>query len=53
MDLLQISAIDRSRDNLIRKVTVKYRNASENQDRETERTVRKLVKLWSENDWNL
>ena len=31
----KISAIDRSRDNLIRKVTVKYRNASGNQDRET------------------
>ena len=49
----KISGIDRSRDNLIRKVTVKYRNAGENHDRETERTVRKLVKLWSEDDWNL
>ena len=46
----KISAIDRSRDNLIRKVTVKYRNASENQDRETERTVRNVVKVWSEDD---
>jgi hypothetical protein len=48
-----ISAIDRSRDGLIRKVTVKYRNASESEDRETDRSVRKLSKLWSEDDWNL
>ena len=48
-----IAGIDRSRDGLIRKVVVKYRNASETQDRETERSVRKLCKLWSEDDWNL
>ena len=48
-----IAGIDRSRDGLIRKVTVKYRNASESQDRETDRSVRKLCKLWSEDDWNL
>ena len=48
-----ISAIDRSRDGLIRKVTVKYRNALELEDRETFRSARKLCKLWSEDDWNL
>ena len=48
-----IADIDRSRDGLIRKVTVKYRNASESQDRETDRSVRKLCKLWSEDNWNL
>ena len=48
-----ISGLDRSKDNLIRKVNVKYRNANETQDRETERSVRKLCKLWSEDDWNL
>ena len=49
----RISGIDRSRDMRIRKVKIKYRNAVENFDRETDRNVRKLVKLWSEDQWNL
>ena len=48
-----VSGIERSRDNLIRKVDIKYRNASENQDRFTNRSVRKICKIWSETDWNL
>ena len=48
-----IAEIERSRDGLIRKVTLKYRNATESQDRTTDRSVRKLCKLWSEDDWNL
>ena len=48
-----ISGLERGRDGLIRKAVVKYRNATESQDRETERSVRKLCKLWSEDDWNL
>ena len=48
-----ISGLERGRDGLIRKAVVKYRNATETQDRETERSVRKLCKLWSEDDWNL
>ena len=41
-----VSGIERSRDNLIR-------NATENQDRFTNRNVRKICKIWSESDWNL
>ena len=48
-----ISALERSRDDLIRTVDIKYRNASEQQDRTTNRSVRKVCKIWSEKDWNL
>ena len=48
-----VSSIERSRDNLIRKVDIKYRNSSESQDRFTNRSVRKICKIWSETDWNL
>ena len=41
------------RDGLIRVVDVKYRNSSENIDRVTERSIRKIVKLWSIDDMNL
>ena len=32
---------------------VKYRNASEQQDRTSYRNVRNICKIWSEDDWNL
>ena len=48
-----VAGIDRGRDGKIRKVKVSYRNAAEDFDRESVRSVRKLVKLWSEADWNL
>ena len=48
-----VSSIERSRDNLIRKVDIRYRNSSESQDRFTNRSVRKICKIWSETDWNL
>ena len=48
-----ISEIERSRDGLIRKVKINYRNASETEDRTTRRSVRNLCKIWSEDDFNL
>ena len=46
--------MERSKDGLIRKVTIKYRNASETRDRTTyRRSVRNLCKIWSEHDWNI
>ena len=48
-----ISAVDRSRDAVIQKVAIKYRNASEHQDRTTLRNVRTICNIWSEDDWNL
>ena len=48
-----IADVERGRDGIIRKVSVKYRNANELQDRVTERSVRRICKLWSEDDWNL
>ena len=47
------SDIEKSRDNVIRKVVIKYRNASEDHDRTTSRSVRSLCKIWSEDDYNL
>ena len=41
-----ISAVDRSRDDVIRKLEIKYRNASEQQDRTTLRNVRTICKIW-------
>ena len=48
-----ISGIEKIRDNLIRKVDIKYRNTTKNQDMFTNRNVRKICKIWSESDWNL
>ena len=48
-----ISEVERSRDGLIRKVLIKYRNSSETQDRTTRRNVRTVCKIWSEDDWNV
>ena len=48
-----IAAVEIGRDNLIRIVEIKYRNASEQQDRTNMRSVRKVCKIWSENDWNI
>ena len=49
----RVCGLDRGRDGIIRKALVKYRNASEAQDCETERSIRRLCKLWSEDDWNI
>ena len=43
----------RSRDGLIRRVIVKYRNSNEEFDRVTERSARKLIKVWSVDDPDL
>ena len=48
-----ISDVEISRDDLIRIVEIKYRNASEGQDRTTRRNVRNVCKIWSEDDWNM
>ena len=48
-----VAALEWSRDEKIRKVTIKYRNATEAQDRTTYRSVRNLCKIWSEDDWNV
>ena len=50
---LALLGLETSRDGLIRKVRIKYRNASENQDRTTIRRVRTIFKIWSEDDLNL
>ena len=49
----RISKLNRSRDGLIRKVVIKYRNSNEDRDRETERSVRTISKLWNCEDGNL
>ena len=38
-----VKAVNRSTDGLVRSVVIKYRNASENVDRETNRAIRQLV----------
>ena len=48
-----VAEIEPSRDGLVRKAAIKYRNASEAEDRTTRRNVRNLCKIWSEDDWNL
>ena len=48
-----IAELEMSRDNLIRKVVIKYRNASESKDRTTRRNVRTVCKIWSVDDFNL
>ena len=46
----RIKQIIRSRDGIIRRAIVKYRNAKENFDRMTERSTRKLIRIWSADD---
>ena len=41
----RVDQIIRGRDGVIRRAVIKYRNASENIQRETERSVRKLIRL--------
>ena len=48
-----VDSLEKSKDGLIRKVLIKYRNASESQDRFTRRNVRTVCKIWSEDDWNM
>ena len=48
-----IDKVERSRDGLVRIVTVKYFNGLDKTPQFTKRTVRKLVKLWSVEDISL
>ena len=48
-----VENLEHGDDGLIRKVLIKYRNASESQDRFTPRSIRTVCKLWSEDDWSL
>ena len=41
----RVDQLVRSRDGLIRRILVKYRNNKENFDRITERSARKLIKI--------
>ena len=49
----RVDQIIRGRDGVIRRAVIKYRNASENVQRETERSVRKLIRLYSVDDPDL
>ena len=49
----RIDNIVRGRDGYIRKAFVKYRNANEEIDRITDRSTRRLIKLYSEDDADL
>ena len=49
----RVDQIIRGRDGIIRRAVIKYRNASENIHRETERSVRKLIRLYSADDPDL
>ena len=49
----RVDQLVRSRDGLIRRILVKYRNNKENFDRITERSARKLIKIWSADDPDL
>ena len=49
----RVDQIIRGRDGVIRRAVIKYRNASENIQRETERSVRKLIRLYSADDPDL
>ena len=49
----KIDQIIRGRDGIIRRVVVKYRNAKEEFDRVTDRSARKLIKLYSADDPDL
>ena len=48
-----VDQIVRGRDSVIRKVIVKYRNSGEDFDRVTDRSARKLIKLYSTDDPDL
>ena len=48
-----IAELERSRDGLIRKAKIKYRNATESEDITTRRSVRTFCKIWSVEDFNL
>ena len=48
-----IAELEKSRDGLIQKVEIKYRNATESEDRTTRRNVRTFCKIWSVDDFNL
>ena len=48
-----IDQVVRSRDGMIRRVVVKYRNSKENFYRGTDRSPRKLIKIWSADDPDL
>ena len=48
-----VDEMRRGRDGRIRVVCVKYRNAGETMNRVTERSVRKIVKLWGIDDLDL
>ena len=49
----KITQIIRGRDGVIRRAIVKYRNSNEDEDRTTDRSVRKLIKLYSADDPDL
>ena len=49
----QVENIFRGRDGVIRRAIIKYQNANEDFKRETERSVRKLIKLYSCDDPDL
>ena len=49
----KIDQVIRGRDGVIRKVYVKYRNANEDFDRVTDRSTRRLIKLYSADDPDL
>ena len=49
----KVDQVVRGRDGVIRRVILKYRNHSENEDRVTDRSVRKLIKLYSADDPDL
>lgn len=48
-----IDTLERSRDDLIRMVWVRYQNAGETHSQLTSRTVRQMIKLWSIDDNHL
>ena len=49
----RVDQIIRGRDGIIRRAIIRYRNASENIQRDTERSVRKLIRLYSADDPDL
>ena len=49
----RVDQVIRGRDGVIRRAVIKYRNASEDIQRETERSVRKLIRLYSADDPDL
>ena len=49
----QVDAVEKGKDGFIREATVRYQNSNENQPRTTDRSVRKLVKLFSIDDVSL